>query len=84
MVIIDIQKIIEKLANDEKIEKVINIKDIEKAINTERIYIESSSIREKIAENNVLKYLKSKKEIKDYLGRLEKFTNNVKEGYLKL
>jgi len=76
--------IIEKLADDEKIEKVSNIKDIEKAINTERIYIESSTIREKLAENNVLKYLESKKEIKNYLGRLEKFTNNVKEGSLKL
>jgi hypothetical protein len=76
--------IIEKLADDEKIEKVSNIKDIERAINTERMYIESSSIREEIDENNILKYLKSKKEIKDYLGRLEKFTNNVKEGYLKL
>ena len=76
--------IIEKFVDDEKIEKVSNIKDIEKAINTERIYIESSSIREKLAENNILKYLESKNEIKNYLGRLEKFTNNVKEGYLKL
>ena len=75
---------IEKLADDEKIEKVSNIKDTERAINTKRIYIESSIIREKITENNVLKYLKSKNEIKDYLGRLEKFTNNVKKEYLKL
>ena len=75
---------IEKLANDEKIEKVRNIKDVEKAINTKRIYIESSEIRKKLIENGVLEYLKSKNEIKGYLGRLEKFTNNVKEGYLKL
>ncbi|MFZ8801185.1 MAG: hypothetical protein ACO2ON_03360 [Candidatus Nanopusillus sp.] len=68
-----------KLADDEKIEKVENIKDIERAINTKRIYIESSIIREKITENNVLKYLKSKNEIKDYLERLEKSTNNVKK-----
>ncbi len=71
--------IIEKLADDEKIEKVENIKDIERAINTKRIYIESSIIRERIAENNVLEYLKSKNEIRDYLGRLRKFTNNVKK-----
>jgi len=76
--------IIEKLADDEKIEKVENIKDIEKAINTEHMYIESSKIREEIAENNVLEYLKSKKEIKDYFGELEKFANNVREGSLKL
>jgi hypothetical protein len=76
--------IIEKLADDEKIEKVENIKDIEKAINTKHMYIESSKIREKLAENNVLEYLKSKREIKDYLGELEKFANNVREGSLKL
>jgi len=78
--------IIEKLADNEKIEKLENIKnkDIERAINTKRIYTESSEIRERLSENNILEYLKSKNEIKNYLGRLEKFTNNVKEGSLKL
>jgi len=78
------KNVIEKLAADEKIEKVENIKYIERAINTKRIYTESSEIRKKLIGNSVLEYLKSKNEIKDYLERLKKFANKVKEESLRL
>jgi len=67
------------LSEKEKIIKVENMKDIEKAINSKRIYVEASVIREKLMENELPKYLNSKRGIQTYLKKLQNFSNKIKE-----
>lgn len=67
------------LSEKEKIIKVENMKDVEKAINSKLIYMETSVIREKLMENELPKYLNSKREIQTYLKKLQNFSSKIKE-----